>query len=62
MGKEEKSFMEPIENAIYQAVKELSENQGYSVVLDRASATSIIFASPTIDISNEVLNRLGISN
>lgn len=62
MGKEEKSFMEPIENAIYQAVKDLSESQGYSVVLDRASATSIIFASPTIDISNEVLNRLGISN
>ncbi|MDE6171627.1 MAG: OmpH family outer membrane protein, partial [Bacteroides sp.] len=33
-----------------------------SVVVDRASATSIIFASPRIDISNEVLAKLGYSN
>ena len=31
-------------------------------VLDRASDTGIIFGSPKIDISNEVLGRLGYSN
>ena len=36
--------------------------KGYSVVVDRASAGSIIFASPSIDISNEVLAKLGYSN
>mgnify|MGYP000662089597 CR=1 FL=1 len=34
----------------------------YAVVVDRASASSIIFASPSIDISNEVLAKLGYSN
>lgn len=62
MAKEQAAFMQPIEDSIYDAVKKLSEINGYSVVLDRASATSIIFASPAIDISNEVLNRLGFSN
>ncbi|MCK9179603.1 MAG: OmpH family outer membrane protein [Bacteroides sp.] len=62
MATEQNSIIQPIEDAIYQAVKELSETQGYSVVLDRASATSIIFASPAIDISNEVLYKLGYSN
>ncbi|MEN9918333.1 MAG: hypothetical protein RL662_769, partial [Bacteroidota bacterium] len=43
------------------AVKEISESKGYQLVVDRASANSIIFASPRIDISNEVLAKLGYS-
>ena len=54
--------MQPIQDEIYNAVKEISEQKGYSVVVDRASATSIIFASPRIDISYEVLAKLGYSN
>ncbi|MDL2265034.1 OmpH family outer membrane protein [Parabacteroides sp. OttesenSCG-928-G21] len=55
------SLIRPIQDEIYNAVKELSEAQGYQLVLDRASAMSIIFASPRIDISNEVLLKLGYS-
>ena len=40
-------------------VKEISELRGYSLVLDRASDSGIIFGSPKIDISNEVLQKLG---
>ena len=47
---------------IYEAVKQISEQKGYAAVVDRGSAQSIIFASPSIDISNEVLSRLGYSN
>ena len=46
---------------MYNAVKEISEDKGYQIVWDRASAMSIIFASPKIDISNEVLIKLGYS-
>lgn len=56
------NLMQPIQDEIYNAVKEISEEKNYSVVVDRASATSIIFASPRIDISNEVLAKLGYSN
>jgi hypothetical protein len=44
---------------IYNAVKDISELRGYSLVLDRASDTAIIFGSPKIDISDEVLQKLG---
>ena len=60
--KKRESLMQPIQDEIYNAVKELAEQKSYSVVVDRASATSIIFASPRIDISNEVLAKLGYSN
>ena len=53
--------MKPIQDEIYNAVKEISEDKGYQLVIDRASAMSIIFASPKIDISNEVLVKLGYS-
>lgn len=60
--KKRESLMKPIQDEVYNAVKEISEQKGYSVVVDRASAASIIYATPRIDISNEVLDRLGYSN
>lgn len=60
--KKRESLMKPIQDEIYTAVKEISELRGYSIVLDRASAESIIYATPKIDISNEVLTKLGYSN
>ena len=60
--KKRESLMAPIQDEIYTAVKEISDTKGYTVVIDRASAASIIYASPRIDISNEVLEKLGYSN
>lgn len=59
--KKRESLMGPIQEEVYNAVKEISELRGYSLVLDRASDTAIIFGSPKIDISNEVLDKLGYS-
>lgn len=59
--KKRTSLMTPIQEEIYNAVKDISELRGYSLVLDRASDTGIIFASPKVDISNEVLTKLGYS-
>ena len=56
---QQEKLIKPIQENIYEAVKELSVNRGYTMVIDRASATSIIFASPSIDISDEVLSILG---
>lgn len=60
--KKRESLMAPIQDEIYNAVKDICDNKGYSLVLDRASDAGIIFASPKIDISNEVLTKLGYSN
>lgn len=60
--KKQESLMQPIQDRIYEAVKAIATRDGYAMVLDRASAGSIIFASPSIDISNEVLAKLGYSN
>ena len=59
MAKKQEALIAPIQDKIYEIVKQISIQKNYDAVIDRASATSIIFASPRIDISQEVLSRLG---
>ena len=60
--KKRTSLMSPIQEEVYNAVKDIADLRGYQLVLDRASDAGIIFGSPKIDISNEVLSKLGYSN
>ena len=59
--KKRASLMTPIQDEIYNAVKDIADLRGYQLVIDRASDTGIIFGSPKADISNEVLQKLGYS-
>ncbi|MDE6243521.1 MAG: OmpH family outer membrane protein, partial [Muribaculaceae bacterium] len=59
--KRRQSLMKPIQEEVYAAIKKVSEEKGYQVIFDRASSQSIVFASPRIDVSNEVLAKLGYS-
>ena len=60
--KKREALMTPIQEEIYNAVKDISDLRCYSLVVDRASDSGIIFGSPKIDISNEVLQKLGYAN
>ncbi len=60
--KKRTALMSPIQEEVYNAVKDIAELRGYQLVLDRASDTGIIFSSPKVDISSEVLRKLGYSN
>lgn len=57
--KKRQSLMKPIQEDVYNAVKAVAEEKGYQAIFDRASSQSIVFASPRIDISNDVLAKLG---
>lgn len=59
--KKRQSLIKPIQEDVYNAVKAVAEEKGYQVIFDRASSQSIVFASPRIDVSNEVLAKLGYS-
>lgn len=57
--KKRQSLIKPIQEDVYNAVKAVAEEKGYQAIFDRASSQSIVFASPRIDISNDVLAKLG---
>ena len=56
------TLLKPIQDDVYNAIKKVAEERGYQAIFDRASASDIIYASPRIDVSNEVLAKLGYSN
>lgn len=57
--KKRQTLLKPIQDDIYNAVKKVAQERGLQAVFDRASSSDIIFASPQIDVSNDVLNKLG---
>jgi len=59
--KKRQSLMKPIQDDIYNAIKKVSDEKGYQAIFDRASSANIIYASPRIDVSNLVLEKLGYS-
>lgn len=60
--KKRQSLLKPVQDDVYNAIKKIAEERGYQAIFDRASASDIIYASPRIDISQEVLAKLGYSN
>ena len=60
--KKRTALITPIQEEVYNAVKDIADLRGYQLILDRASDSGIIFGSPKVDISNEVLSKLGYSN
>ena len=60
--KKRTALMGPIQDEVYSAIKEVADLRGYQAVWDRASEQGLVYGSPKIDISNEVLAKLGYSN
>ncbi|MDY6121518.1 MAG: OmpH family outer membrane protein [Porphyromonas sp.] len=53
-------LMKPIQDEVWEVIRDLAKAKGYQMVLDR-STSGIVFANPAIDISADVLAKLGFS-
>ena len=52
-------LIQPIQEKVYTAMKEVAQTKNYAFILDLASGTSILYASDKNDISDDVLDQLG---
>jgi outer membrane protein len=55
-------LIKPIQDNVFNAVKEIGENGNYAVIFDVASGMGILFNDPKYDKSDEVLEKLGYQN
>jgi outer membrane protein len=60
--KKREELVKPIQDQVYNAVKEIANESGYAVIFDTASGTSMLYTNPRYDVSDEVLTRLGYKN
>ena len=59
--KKRQELIQPIQDQIYNALKEIAEGGSYSVILDRAGQSNILYANSRYDKSDDVLKKLGYS-
>ena len=53
--------MKPIHEEIFTAVQSVATEKGYQLIIDKSSDMSLVYAAPKIDVSDEVLEKLGYS-
>lgn len=54
-------LIQPIQDQIYNAIRDISETGNYMIVFDRAGQTNIIYSNARYDKSDDVLKKLGYS-
>lgn len=57
--KKRQELVKPIQDKVYNAVKEMAEKGGYAIVFDKASDITMLYTNPKYDKSDEVLEILG---
>ena len=54
-------LIKPIQDRIYTAMKKVAKAEGYSFVFDKANQNNLIYADSEADISEYVLDEMGIN-
>lgn len=58
--KKEQELIKPIQDEVYNALKDIAAADGYAVIFDSASSSlSMLYTDPKYDVSDEVLKKLG---
>ena len=57
--KKRESLLKPIQDEIYNAIQDIASEKGYDIVKDRSAEPSLIYMSSKLDISDQVLQKLG---
>ncbi len=52
----------PIQDEVYNTLKEIANESGYALIFDTSSGPTILFSNPRYDVSDQVLQRLGYKN
>jgi outer membrane protein len=51
-------LMKPIQNSIFNAIKAVAEEEKFDYVFDRAGQVMIMYANPTLDLTDKILKRI----
>lgn len=62
LNKKRQELVKPIQDEVYNAVKQIANEGGYAVIFDSSSGPAMLYTNPRYDISDEVLQKLGYKN
>jgi outer membrane protein len=53
-------MLRPIQDRVYSSIEKIARNRNYVFVFDRSDNANILYADTRVDISNDVLNDMGL--
>jgi outer membrane protein len=59
--KKRQELIQPIQEKVYNAIKEIADGENYAIILDKSSGTAVAYVRSRYDISDDVLKKLGYS-
>ncbi len=54
-----KELVKPIQDEVYNAIKEIATQGNYGFIFDKSADMSLIYTDPKYDISDDILKKLG---
>jgi len=57
--KRRQELIKPVQDKIYNAIKEIATTKNYAVVFDKSSDLTMLFTNPKYDISDQILESMG---
>ncbi len=58
--KKRRELLKPIEDSVNNIIQETATRLNYKIILDKSQGTTVMFANPKFDITDEVLKGLGM--
>ena len=60
LDKKRAELMRPVQERLYNAIERVAREKNYAFVFDKASGSTVVYVSEKYDISNQVLEMLGV--
>ena len=57
--KKREELVKPIQDQVFNAVKEMATEGGYAIIFDAAGSANMLYTNPRYDKSDEVIQKLG---
>lgn len=57
--KKREELVKPIQDQVFNAVKEMATEGGYAIIFDAAGSANLLYTNPRYDKSDEVIQKLG---
>jgi outer membrane protein len=58
--KKNQELVQPVQEKLYTAIKDVAESGNYDLVIDKATQNSVLYSDPKLDKSLTVLRKMGV--
>lgn len=60
LAKKREELLKPVQDKVYTAIKDIATDGGYATIFDVANNPGMIFNNPRFDLSDKVLEKMGM--